>query len=240
MIAKVVTVVLGVFYSIGLFLICLYFTCPAFANYGSTLCKSSAEYHCYRIKHNETWAKLFPDGNERDLVMRINRMNTKLYPDLTIAIPNSDDTNIMDYSPLPIHIDPPGADAPGDQLIYISLQKQAFGAYNSDGNLVYWGPVSGARGYCPDIHRGCHTPLGHFSILWKEGPGCISSKYPVGEGGSPMPYCMHFHGGYALHGSYEVPGYNASHGCVRMFVNDARWLNQEFTEDGNTIVIINP
>lgn len=225
MVAKVVTVFIAV----------LYLSSPAFANYGSTLCKASTEYSCYQVKRSETWVKLFPDEKERDLVMRINRMNTRLYPGLTIAVPNSDDSNIMDYSPLPARID-----APGNQLIYVSLDKEAFGAYNSAGNLVYWGPVSGARGYCPDIHRGCHTPLGHFPILWKEGPGCISSKYPVGEGGSPMPYCMHFHGGYALHGSYEVPGYNASHGCVRMFVDDARWLNKEFTEDGETSVIIKP
>lgn len=44
-----------------------------------------------------------------------------------------------------------------------------------------------------------------------------------------MPWCMYFHGGFALHGSYEVPGFNASHGCIRMFVPDAEWLNQEFT-----------
>jgi len=32
---------------------------------------------------------------------------------------------------------------------------------------------------------------------------------------------MFFHGGFALHGSPSVPGYNASHGCVRLFDDDA-------------------
>ncbi len=45
-----------------------------------------------------------------------------------------------------------------------------------------------------------------------------------------MPYCMHFFMGYALHGSDQVPGYAASHGCVRMFIEDARWLNEEFID----------
>ena len=45
-----------------------------------------------------------------------------------------------------------------------------------------------------------------------------------------MPYCMHFWRGIALHGSEEVPGYSASHGCVRLFIQDARWLNEEFVD----------
>ena len=59
-----------------------------------------------------------------------------------------------------------------------------------------------------------------------------------------MPYCMFFHTGFALHGSYEVPGYNASHGCVRLYKEDAKWLNEEFVElpafenDKGTTVIV--
>jgi len=49
---------------------------------------------------------------------------------------------------------------------------------------------------------------------------------------------MYFHGGFALHGSYEVPGFNASHGCVRLFVPDAEWLNQDFTAGGQKVMVI--
>ncbi len=52
-----------------------------------------------------------------------------------------------------------------------------------------------------------------------------------------MPYCMFFHGGYALHGSYELPGYNASHGCVRMYKADAEWLNQSFLRIGSKVIV---
>jgi len=45
--------------------------------------------------------------------------------------------------------------------------------------------------------------------------------------------------GFALHGSYEVPGYNASHGCVRIFVDDAEWLNEDFTDIGTRVYITN-
>ena len=46
----------------------------------------------------------------------------------------------------------------------------------------------------------------------------------IGKGGAKMPYCMFYDGGYAIHGSYEVQGYHASHGCVRTYIEDARWL----------------
>lgn len=204
-------------------------------SFGVKLCENSSQYTCYTVKKKETWKKLFPDSAMRDLVMRINRMNTKLHAGLVIAIPANGDTDPLNYSPLPVIIDPPGK-----KTIIVSLQSLAFGAYNSDGQLQYWGPVSGGRGYCPDINRRCHTSIGKFSIYHKLGAGCVSSKYPVGRGGAPMPYCMFFNGGYALHGSYDVPGYNASHGCVRLFVNDAKWLNQVFTAgQGSVTVLIN-
>lgn len=202
--------------------------------YAASLCKSP-DYRCYKVKRHDSWESLFPDVDQRDLVMRINRMNTPLYSGLKLAIPISSDMNFMDYSPLPKQITPPN-----EKEIRVSIHDLAFGAYDSDGHLAYWGPVSTARGYCPDIHRGCHTSTGTFAIYRREGSGCVSTKFPVGRGGAPMPYCMYFHGGFALHGSYEVPGYNDSHGCVRMFVNDAKWLNQEFTsDDENATVVVN-
>lgn len=202
-------------------------------NFGAGLCESSPQYTCYTVKKNETWEKLFPDPAKRDLVMRINRMNTSLHHGMIIALPATEDTDPLNYSPMPMTIDPPGK-----KTIIISLGVLAFGAYDSNGQLQYWGPVSGGQGYCPDIHRGCHTSLGKFSIYLKEGAGCVSSKFPVGRGGAPMPYCMFFNGGFALHGSYEVPGYNASHGCVRLFVNDAKWLNQVFTAGDKSVAIL--
>lgn len=202
------------------------------STYGSHLCHQPG-YSCYTVKRGQTWQSLFTDPARRDLVMRLNRMDTRLYPRLVIAIPQSNDNNLMDYAPLPKQIDPPG-----EKYIFVSVNKLAFGAYNPDGNLVYWGPVSTGRDYCPDIHRGCRTTLGTYRIHEKEGPGCESSKFPVGRGGAPMPWCMYFHGGFALHGSYEVPGYNDSHGCVRMFVVDAKWLNQDFTYDDNDTKVV--
>ncbi len=39
--------------------------------------------------------------------------------------------------------------------------------------------------------------------------------------GAPMPYCMEFHPGFGLHAG-NLPGYPASHGCVRLSLWKAR------------------
>lgn len=129
-------------------------------------------------------------------------------------------------------------DAPGIKTVKVNLSTHTWAAYNPNGDLVKWGRVSGGKNYCPDLHRGCRTPTGSYTVYSKQGPGCVSTKFPVGKGGAKMPYCMFFKGGYAMHGSNAVPNYNASHGCVRMPVDDARWLNQEFVSVGNTRVRI--
>ncbi len=110
-------------------------------------------------------------------------------------------------------------------------------AINEQGKVVRTGRGSGGRKYCPDIHRGCKTPAGVYRVWSKGGPGCRSSRYPVGRGGAPMPYCMYFSKNYAIHGSYEVPNYNASHGCVRLIPSDASWLSRNFMKIGTKVII---
>ena len=115
-----------------------------------------------------------------------------------------------------------------------TLQWIAIGA---NGHVVRTGYGSGGRAYCPDIHRACRTPTGVFHVIGRSGAQCRSSRYPVGHGGAPMPYCMFFSKYYAIHGSYDVPKYNASHGCIRVTRSDARWLYVNFLDVGSTVVV---
>ncbi|MDP3561487.1 MAG: L,D-transpeptidase [Legionellaceae bacterium] len=110
-------------------------------------------------------------------------------------------------------------------------------AISSNGHVIRSGRGSAGRSYCPDIRRSCRTPTGTFHISSKGGAGCKSSRYPVGKGGAPMPYCMFFSKYYAVHGSYDVPNYNASHGCIRVLPNDARWLSNNFMAIGTKVII---
>ena len=110
-------------------------------------------------------------------------------------------------------------------------------AINNSGKVVRSGRGSGGRSYCKDIKRSCRTPSGTYSIISKRGANCRSSRYPVGRGGAPMPYCMFFSKYYAIHGSPDVPNYNASHGCVRVRPSDARWLHRNFMHIGTKVII---
>lgn len=195
------------------------------------LCNSS-DYHCVTIKNGEDWESLFKNPKERDLVQRVNRMNIELKPGMIIAIPNHlNELTIYDVSPFPRYIP-----STGEKTIYVDQNKLAWGAYNEQGELIHWGPASPGVGpnRCSKSQGDCSTPSGSFRIIRKNDETCISTVFPVREngesGGALMPYCMHFWRGFALHGSEEVPGYAASHGCIRLFVQDARWLNEDFVD----------
>lgn len=123
-----------------------------------------------------------------------------------------------------------------NQFIYNPRTLQ-WKAINSNGKVVRTGHGSGGRSYCPDTHRSCRTPTGTFHVIGKGGAGCRSSRYPVGKGGAPMPWCMYFSKYYAVHGSYEVPNRNASHGCIRIIPSEAHWLSNNFMYVGTTVVV---
>lgn len=110
-------------------------------------------------------------------------------------------------------------------------------AIDSNGNVIRTGKGSGGKKYCRDVGRSCKTPSGTFRVISKGGAGCSSSRYPIGKGGAPMPYCMFFSKNYAIHGSYDVPHYNASHGCIRVMPRDANWLSHHFMNIGTTVIV---
>lgn len=201
--------------------------------YGQKLCKN-AQYTCIKTKPGDSWKKLFPNPQEQEIVRKVNRMNTALRSGMLIAVPkNLSASNYMSLSPFPNKIAPSKKN-----MIKVDLTNLAWGAFDTNGVLVNWGPISGGMDYCASVKRACKTITGTYTVQRRQGANCKSSKYPLPNGGAPMPYCMHFHGGYAMHGSPVVPGHHASHGCVRMFTDDARWLNQSFIKVGSTAVKI--
>ena len=86
-----------------------------------------------------------------------------------------------------------------------------------DGQVGYTTHVSTGNGeeYWSQGRKAiAETPRGWFQIYskvpgWDEGP--LGSLYNA----------MYFYGGYAIHGSRSVPNYPASHGCVRVTMDQA-------------------
>ena len=74
-----------------------------------------------------------------------------------------------------------------------------------------------------------HTPRGWFEIYWRD-PGWA-------EGDLGWLYnALYFTGPFAIHGSNSVPYYPASHGCVRVSIEDAEWLFTRI-DDGTPVIV---
>lgn len=197
----------------------------AWSYYGTALC-GFPQYDCIKVTSGQTWDSLFPDPEQKDIVQRINRTYNPLWVGKVIAVPkNLASLNVNDVSPFPLKME-----GQTEKQIIVDQDNLAWAAYDAEGNLLKWGPISSGRDRCSDSPRSCRTLTGIFRFFSKENERCTSDVFPIGKGGAKMPYCMYFHKGFALHGSDDIPGVRASHGCVRMFTEDAKWLNLNFVE----------
>ncbi len=216
--------------------------------YGAELCERDRAFRCVVVRTTTitseietksgtrqiksfgppTWESLFPEERERETIKKINRMNVRLQSGYRVAVPvEMKGKDLMDFSPFPDRVKPFW-----EKVVIFDPRLYAFAAYDEQGRLVKWGPAVGGR-------PGLETPAGEYRIVGKRGAGCRSRKYPAGctgSGCSPMPYCMYFGDGFAFHGG-PLPGRHASHGCVRLFKDDAMWLNLEFVEEGTRVII---
>lgn len=145
-----------------------------------------------------------------------------------IIVPGRWDADELVYSPMPRTIE---GFAGEDKALLVDLRTQTFGAYER-GTLVRWGPVSSGD-------RRHQTPAGVYHLNW-HAPVHVSSKNPTWI----MPWYFNFASeqGLALH-QYSLPGRPASHGCVRLLADDAKWLyrwGDEWTLDDETREVERP
>ena len=189
-------------------------------------------YHPYAIAAPGPWLRYAKRlGPERlTLVLKVNRvdMNAAQRGD-TLAVPDAfgdtsgvaldspgdtssvtvDPLDELAFSPLPQAIT--GLDSV-PKLFAVSRRVQAFGAYER-GRLVRWGPTSTGKKDTP-------TPDGLFDANWKD-------EYTISTEDSTwiLQWCVNFHGkrGLSIH-QFVLPGFPASHACVRLLEGDAIWF----------------
>lgn len=114
-----------------------------------------------------------------------------------------------------------------DVLILVSLKKQRVYVHDKQG-LVAEAPISSGR-------RGMDTPTGIFTILQKN-KRHFSNLYA----GAPMPNMQRITwSGVAMHGG-PLPGYPASHGCIRLPYSFAKTLFGITSMHGRVIVADDP
>jgi len=111
----------------------------------------------------------------------------------------------------------------GPVTLIVSLDEQRLYVYRNGVAIGYSTISSGRRGY--------ETPTGIFTILQKDRDH-HSNKYDD----APMPYMERLTwDGVAIHGG-ALPGYPASHGCVRLPYGFAEHLFA-MTSRGDTVVV---
>jgi len=127
-----------------------------------------------------------------------------------------------------------------DQPIFIfSPKKHLWAVYNTKGKRVGLGKANGGKDYCDDTQGECRTVIGKFKIFRKENESCTSKTFPLNEGGgAPMPYCMFFHKGYAIHGAKHVTDTNKSHGCIHVSQKAAEWMNTHYLQEGSYVLVL--
>lgn len=147
---------------------------------------------------------------ERYTILALNRLDLEnAWRADTLMIPNKIESDFLQYSPFPRQLD---IAKDVRKLVVFSYPIQAYAAYEN-GNLVKWGPSSMGK-------KAAKTKTGLMFTNWKK-ELAISTVNKSWK----LPYNFNIHNtlGIGWH-QYDLPGYPASHSCLRMLMDDAKWM----------------
>jgi hypothetical protein len=149
-----------------------------------------------------------------DILEKLNRRDRERLirddpPVPGIVVPTVWETDELAYSPLPIEWP---ASASHAKYLIVHQPMQVFGAYEF-GRLVRWGPVSSGRKETP-------TPSGSFNLTWRS-----RKRTSTDNQAWILEWYFNFINsrGISFH-QFDLPGYAASHACVRLLQRDAQWI----------------
>ena len=153
------------------------------------------------LKKNPGMARVIAAVNRTDFNHLI-RMDS-------ILVPNNASGNVENYLPFPFHV--PALEKV-DKIVFFSYTAQAFAAYEN-GELVYTGQTNMGRKADP-------TPTGLFFTNWKaeETTSTFNDEWDL-----RWNVNIENKEGVGWH-QYELPGYPASHSCLRMTEKDAKFM----------------
>ena len=111
--------------------------------------------------------------------------------------------------------------------VEVDLERQVLHLVE-EGNVVATLPISSGNG------RRYFSSIPGFGWAWAftpKGTFRIQAHIPgwryAGLGALYRPW--YFKGGFAIHGSNGVPAFPASHGCIRVTIQDADWLSERLS-----------
>jgi len=144
------------------------------------------------------------------IVATINRADVKHIAAMdSILVPSDSIADMAYYLPFPVTVE---AIKEIDKIIFFSYTTQAFAAYEN-GEMIYTGATNMGRKKDP-------TPTGLFYTNWKA--ETTTSTFND-EWELKWNFNIENKLGVGWH-QYEMPGYPASHSCLRLMEEDAKYL----------------
>lgn len=182
----------------------------------------------YKIHHAEQWLlDSTITSSEKEIVYAVNRTDQAHFAKMdTVLIPVDLTGDRVSYLPFPLYV---SAFKEIDKIIFFSYKTQTFGAYEF-GELVYGGATNMGR-------EKDQTPTGLFFTNWKaeETTSTFNDEWEL-----RWNFNIANKAGVGWH-QYELPGYPASHACLRLTEKDAKylydWADQWVLENENKILV---
>ncbi len=186
-------------------------------NYKIDSLKTKVELDSFKSKYSEAQQKV---------IYALNRIDARrVRVGKNLVIPDTLFSDILKYAPFPEKLE---LISDISKTVLISQRVQGFGLYEN-GILVKWGPISSGKKSTP-TPNGLH--YGNYKA--REKVSTVNDSWL-------LPYYFNFMNfeGVGVH-QYELPGYPASHACVRLYMDDANyiynWATQwELTANGRKI-----
>ncbi|HSD09136.1 L,D-transpeptidase [Flavobacterium sp.] len=164
----------------------------------------------YTLENAKEWLKNHKDVKDLSVVLAVNRTDKNNFAKLdSVVIPKDLSGDVVFYLPFPLEVTSLQA---VDKIILFSYSTQTFGIYEN-GILMRSGPTNMGRKKDP-------TPTGLFFTNWKaeETTSTFNDEWNL-----KWNFNVENKKGVGFH-QYELPGYPASHSCMRLQEDDAKFL----------------
>jgi lipoprotein-anchoring transpeptidase ErfK/SrfK len=179
----------------------------------------------YTLENTKEWLKKNESPANLEIALAVNRTDKQFFVKMdSVIIPTDRSGDIAFYLPFPVEV-PYLADV--DKILFFSYPTQTFAAYEN-GILVYTGPTNMGRKKDP-------TPTGLFFTNWKaeESISTFDDEWKL-----LWNFNIENKKGVGFH-QYDLPGYPASHSCLRLHEKDAKdlygWADQWVLADEENV-----
>lgn len=168
------------------------------------------KYHAMPMRDSGLAKFKAMNDNQRHIILTLNRIDADhVTKKDTLIVPDNLQTDLMAYSPYP-HELPFLKEV--KKILFFSYPLEAFAAYEN-GQLVRWGATNMGRKKDP-------TPTGFFNTNWKaeQTTSTFNDEWDL-----KWNFNIQNKAGVGFH-QYAMPGYPASHSCLRLMEDDAKYL----------------